>query len=359
MNRELDLYKLRDVVIFPFFECNLRCKHCFVSKPKGEIGLLKSNPENFSSHISPDHVRRIAEWGAKIYTILGGEPFLSSALPEMVKILREAGQVAIYSNGVLLAGKDKKELGFLENLDFLVLSLEGDKYWTERIRGKVFEKVLDVVQRGRELTNVSVRMSYWDETVHIGKEKRVRDQMYSVVKMVEFLNDNDIPVMVAPRLYEPPPPREKVEWLYKTLSTYPMVDCLLPSYKNFIGLGITCPAGWKRIVILPNGDVACCQWNLEEPAAKLSWRDEWIEEFCTEWRRNWIKLKSECSGCKFLDKCQSSCRMARDYKTCPVKKVWLDGKMSVEIEEGEVRETSRSFALSNLRKLVKLTPLVC
>ena len=87
-------------------ECNLKCRHCFMSAPHAKHG-------------SPSHaqivgiVDQLAECGVFNVSITGGEPLIRSDLPEIIDLLneREIGLETIYTNGWLV---DEKFLDMLE-----------------------------------------------------------------------------------------------------------------------------------------------------------------------------------------------------------------------------------------------------
>lgn len=87
-------------------ECNLKCRHCFMSAPHAKHG-------------SPSHAQivriadQLAECGVFNVSITGGEPLIRGDLPEIISLLngREIGLETIYTNGWLV---DEKFLDMLE-----------------------------------------------------------------------------------------------------------------------------------------------------------------------------------------------------------------------------------------------------
>jgi len=396
---KLNLDRLREVIFFPFFECNLSCKGCPVKKPAGEVGLFKSPPDAFESHIEPEHIRRVTEWNVKYFVILGGEPFLSAAFPYMLKMLKgidiilsedgqkiveeitkhSNGKIDVYTNATLLYKVEPSEIkDVLETIDYLSVSVEGDEFWTRKIRGKVFEKCLWVIDKLRDYTEVSVRSGYWHEfacpkcgrTViningkfycnNCGIIDKPRYMLEDIVKIVEFFNEKyDVPVGLAPRIDLPPVPRQYMRWFYTTISSMKMVDCMPPSYKNFIGLRITCPAGWNRLVVYPDGSITGCQWRTDV-FAHLSMDDDMIVESANSWVNHDRRLMPECYGCKYGKICMSSCKAAMDYKECPVKEYSLDDNPTwVKSFDGRTFVTSKIKAIDNFRNMRLRNPGVC
>jgi len=358
----LNLGKIRDVIIYPFYECNLQCRHCFVSKPTGEIGFLNLPPTAFKKHIEQEHLKRLTEWNVKYYTLSGGEPFLSSVLPDMLTILRESnGKVVVYTNATLLVDKGIRELKpVLELIDHLTISLEGSQYWTEKIRGKVFDKCMKVLENVKEIIKPTIRMTYWYEDAEVVKNGRIMkiNQLDDLLETVHFFNSNEIPVEVAPRMNYPPLKRELAMEFYDALSSFPLVDNLLPSYKNYFGMRLTCPAGWNRLCVDPWGNVLPCQWS-NNVIAHVSWEDEWIEDAVNTWRRQRGLYMRECISCKIREVCQSSCRIAKDYKECPVKPI-LSVERYPNLRDYVEKKRKRDFiVVNNLKRLKEISPLVC
>ena len=373
--RKLNLSKFRDLIIYPFFECNLKCKHCFVSKPSGPIGFLKSPPDAFNPHIEPDMVARVEDWGVKIVTFLGGEPFLSSALPELLNIVADKSnaKICIYTNATLLVKDEERVFTYpsiLEVLDYLVVSIEGDEFWTRRIRGKVFEKCMRVLDRAREFTNPVARMSYWDEAVCLscGRSQsitnrcifcgstNVKNQPMDVLNMAKKLNEEDIPVEVAPRIGTPPLKADFAKNFYALLGALPKADNELPSFKNYFGIDVTCPAGWLRLVMHPDGSLGGCQWSWEK-FAHVSWDDDEIIRAANLWVERHGRIREECFGCERARICRSSCKQAMDYKECPVRKR-SKGDIVVRIGEEYVR-LNKNVMLGKLKRLRNVAPGVC
>lgn len=395
---ELNLGKLKDVIIFPFYECNWNCRHCTVSKPIGKIGFLASPPDAFEHHIDAEHLRRIGDWNVENITILGGEPFLSITLPDMLDMLKrkevkrlEKGKeiiqkidtnanIIVYTNSTLLFDQSIKDLKpIFEHIDFLTISIEGDEFWTKKIRGNIFWKCIDVLEKVREITNPIVRSSYWFEivckychgdVVPMGKntfwcnrcnrylrEDEIKNQLVDLLKVIDILNAEGIPVIVYPRMGVPPLPRKLAKWFYAALSSMDMVDCLLPSYKNFVGIKSTCPAGWNRLAIDPRGYITPCQWN-SNYIAHVLWDDDLIEKSAKGWLRR-QKIMGCCYGCPLLSICRSSCKIVHDYLECPVKNFSLEKGDHQVVIGSEVRKINKFRAVNSLKKMSKVSPGVC
>jgi len=350
--RSLDLSNISDVIIYPFFECNLKCKGCPVSEPLGGSGFLRSDPDEFREHIEERHVEKLLSWNVKNFIILGGEPFLSKYLPRILSTLN--GKVIVYTNATLLYptlsryGLTDKLEAVLSLIDRLVISLEGQEDWTDKIRGKgVYRKakyVIDyLVNKADSKLNleIAVRMGYFEKNIG------------SVLRELRSLSELNIPCLLFPRIDQPPLDRDKVYQFYSIVASFDNADILLPSYKNFLGIsneGVTCPAGWNKVCLLPSGYLTPCQWYFRK-VAHVDWDDYYIEQAFTAWYRKMKKIKIECLGCKYAEVCMSSCMVAKDYLTCPVREgLQLEDKVKIDFY-GEIREVSKSKIVERVRKI--------
>lgn len=318
----MNLKNLTDVVIYPFFECNLGCKGCPVKRP-GKSGLLSLDPDEFTSHVETDHLEIVASWRADNYIILGGEPFLSSYLPKIIDVLSSSGDVIVYTNATLLTDADPE---VLEGISRLVVSLEGGSDWTRKIRGKgVYEKAWKVLERFSEYVDVSVRMGYFEENLE------------SVINEMKKLESHEIPVMLFPRLDKEPMDMNTTYYFYNVVATFDKADILLPSYKNFIGVrdeGVGCPAGEYKLTLTPEGYLTPCQW-INVPLAHVEMDDDVIEYEFYRWRYWNYNIPDECHTCQYKLVCRGSCKAAKDYISCPVRKATISD-VSVDVF-GEVR----------------------
>ena len=348
----LNLSKLSDVIIYPFFECNLSCVGCPAKKPfGGKVGFLKCNPLDFERHIDFKHIEKILTWNVRNFVILGGEPFLSEAMPMILNDLSSSNRskVIVYTNATLLYNRirengfrmDEKMHEVLNYIDTLIVSIEGGKDWTDRIRGKgVYNKASFIIDALRDVVNIIVRMSYF------------KYNAISVLEEVKLLNELGIKTVLFPRIGEQPLNTRETELFYKAIASFDNADILLPSYKNFLGLneyGVSCPAGWAKVCILPDGSITPCQWNFEV-VAHLDWRDRYIEQAFWDWYQKSSRIRTQCLSCKYAVECRGSCRAAKDYLFCPVRTggELEDGRIEIF---GEVREISKKKIVAKMRKI--------
>lgn len=377
---DVDLSNMRSIIIYPFDECNFACKFCDIKKPLKASKAFNANIEDFRYHISEEHLERINSLDPKSVGIIGGEPLLSPAMPdylnklvfkdmdaEQIKRKKELEKVGILDSAVTvftnasLIDDDVIEFfkTFGKNISVTV-SIEGDKEYTDSVRGdgvewgswgkcksskckSVYDHAIESVAKLLENgIHTLVRMGY------------CMDNLNSVLSVTKQL-EGKVPVELAPRLDQKYDfsggksvlDRSTMFQLYEIASTMSMVDILQPSFKNFLGFSSSCPAGWGRFGLRPDGSIIPCHWG-SEVVANIENRDEFIEEQLRSWLgRNRRAKTNYCYGCKYLQTCKSSCMMSMDYTQCPVKQTggMLEGR---EVRVGnEIRTTSKSFVKAN------------
>ena len=117
--------------------CNISCTHCYAildQLHKKDPGLKKMKKV----------VDELAEGGTVSIRLLGGEPLLVNKLNQLIAHIKSKGMYCeIVTNGMLIR-KRVKEWPELRMVDSFSVSLDGNKYSHDKIRGKDnFEKVVD------------------------------------------------------------------------------------------------------------------------------------------------------------------------------------------------------------------------
>ena len=117
--------------------CNISCTHCYAildQLHKKDPGLEKMKKV----------VDELAEGGTVSIRLLGGEPLLVNKLNQLIAHIKSKGMYCeIVTNGMLIR-KRVKEWPELRMVDSFSVSLDGNKYSHDKIRGKDnFEKVVD------------------------------------------------------------------------------------------------------------------------------------------------------------------------------------------------------------------------
>lgn len=134
--------------------CNLCCKHCSLSADNSYTDLSSENLLEIAHKIADIHPRTI--------TLSGGEPLVSDAFYDIVKIIRNTykGTLILMTNATLIGSHNVKFIA--KNFDVLNISLDGyDEESCSQIRGRgVFQKVIEAVEllKANGCDNISLSM---------------------------------------------------------------------------------------------------------------------------------------------------------------------------------------------------------
>jgi len=116
------------------YRCNASCDYCHRKKMQGDE--LESE-ELFII------IKKIIKAGVKRLTLTGGEPLLREELPQISRMLRNAGVYhSINTNGSLVPEK----INALKNADLIILSLDGSSDINDSLRGDgSFDQVMRAI----------------------------------------------------------------------------------------------------------------------------------------------------------------------------------------------------------------------
>jgi radical SAM protein with 4Fe4S-binding SPASM domain len=263
-------------------KCNLRCKHCYVGKPKNHelsIDNIKSLLEEFQDM-----------QGLRIL-ITGGEPIMHSDFMKLNKILPQFRfRKILFTNGLLLNRDVLKEL----NVHEIQISVDGMQKGHEAIRGKgTFKKVISKVEEAMLVGfDVSIstmihkeNLDEFDEMERLFKSMGIKDWTVDVPSIVGNLQQN------------------------KDLSVSPDIAGRYLNYGFGEGLhggdeGFAC--GLHLLSVLADGSLCKCAFYSNNKIGDIS---EGI-------RKNWEKIRPirldelECFSlsCKVIDVCRGGCR---------------------------------------------------
>lgn len=118
--------------------CNQRCAHC-------GIHTVNKKVEEFSTEEWLKIINDLCYMGTEWFRFLGGEPLLRKDLKQLIDYVTvKKGKIAeIITNGVGI----EKKMDDLKNLQFVGISIEGNKENHERVRGSgSFEKALRAIE---------------------------------------------------------------------------------------------------------------------------------------------------------------------------------------------------------------------
>lgn len=142
--------------------CNYRCRYCQVWKEKGELA-------------TPDALRligEIADAGALILGLTGGEPLLRDDIGRLIRHARSLGlTVFLNSNGALVP----ERVDVLDGVGRLTISLEGPRDVHDAVRGSgAFDQALRAVSLARE-SGVPTRLA---ATINAANVDRIQEVLY-------------------------------------------------------------------------------------------------------------------------------------------------------------------------------------
>jgi MoaA/NifB/PqqE/SkfB family radical SAM enzyme len=129
------------ILISPSMRCNLRCVGCYAADYSNEDDLSEADVESIISQGE--------EIGSRVYTILGGEPFVYRPLLDIIE--RHPQSVfLIFTNGALITDKMADRILELGNI-CPTISIEGGREVTDARRGAgTYDRVMTAMDRLRE-----------------------------------------------------------------------------------------------------------------------------------------------------------------------------------------------------------------
>lgn len=145
--------------------CNLACSYCMPSEHIGKSGSL----EVLSLEDLAGIIRILAPYGITKIRLTGGEPLLRPGIEELVKMISSIegiGEVAITTNGQLLAGKARiLAQNGLKRVNISLDTLDPIRY-SELTRGASIQKVLRGIDASLEagLTPVKINCVLMPDT---------------------------------------------------------------------------------------------------------------------------------------------------------------------------------------------------
>ena len=267
LTKTLNIYHL---IVAPTYQCNLRCKHCYLSEFSQRIlpkDILLDLIDQWNDIVTEEK----GKYGG-IFHLKGGEPFLIPYLDEVLKKLKEVGnlRLMITTNGTVIREDIFRELAeckkALDRYVLLIVSLDGATEKTHSIlRGEGnFEKTLKFLEKLREYEiDFQLNCVLHDQNIY-----EIRDYIQLAkdygAKQVNFLyfiprgNGANFAshqishfehFLAIKELYD------KVDEKEKKLLTGSLPDLICNGCK----FSNECTAGYRGLLyILPNGDVYPC-----------------------------------------------------------------------------------------------------
>jgi MoaA/NifB/PqqE/SkfB family radical SAM enzyme len=238
------------IVISPMMRCNLRCAGCYA----GEYSRSDDMPKELFDRI----LQEAKEMGIFFVTILGGEPFLSQDVIDMLEKHNDI-YFQVYTNGTLI---DQEMAHYLSNIGnvFPSISVEGFEKETDERRGKgTFQKILRAMKFLRE---AGVLFGFSATVTRQNNELIVSDEFIRFyMEQGCFLGwyFQYIPVGRGPSMDLVPTPEQRIYRLRKIREARRRYPILLADFWNDGPLSGGCLAGGSSYLhITARGDVEPC-----------------------------------------------------------------------------------------------------
>ena len=321
LNRETP--RLDYVVLRLTNACNLRCKHCFVSS--GQI-----SPDELSFDEIETLLRDIAKFEPLVIVLTGGEPFLH---PDLFKIIASAFEqnmaVDISTNGLFIDDEVIKRLKLLNNLRYIILSLDGhNANHHDYIRGNGnFEHIVKIAKK---LKRANIRFSvnhcvtadnidHLSQTIDLALQLGASSVHLATVSASGRANDHWSRLALN---YEQ---RRQISiiQMQKFLETGRVFAGEAEREVSGFPHGNTkvhnCGVGRDWCMIYANGDVTPCRpvysaigpvGNIRENSFNEIWQ---LSPLLNQLRNICADQIPKCSSCRWLDRCKAGCR-ARAYQ---------------------------------------------
>lgn len=273
--------------------CNLKCPVCYVGNNQIERnkGIMRLDDFRVISN-------KIATYAEYVFLHLWGEPLLNPHLFEMIQITKTYAKVNISTNGQLLTKEIANKL-IESGTDEIIVSLDGmtqDVYQKYRVGGdlnKVFEGI-DWLMKAKKSHNSSTRI-----TIQFVVMKHNQHQILNAKKYARQIG---IPLYLK-KMYV----QESVALNYlpdnKKYWRYAFKDDKLKLQFKFH----SCKEPWESFVILVNGDVVPCCFDINAQACMgnlldSSFNDIWSGNKYNDFRNNILGKKPHSMCEKYCGK---------------------------------------------------------
>ncbi|MCK9430796.1 MAG: radical SAM protein [Candidatus Omnitrophica bacterium] len=332
LSRELD-YPLvaPDMLQLCFLSrCNLKCKMCNVQE-KYEKLKISGEVYELDFKIMQDLICQAADMGIKQLFLIGGEPFLSRDLFDIIKFTgQHKMETVVFTNGTLLGNLEIIEKTFDSGLRSLGISIDGANENTyKNIRGEgIFERIIENIRlfnkikkdRGLISPSISIACTVMDQNI---------EELLDIVNLAKSLevdgigfqpvvtNNTDQRLRNSPNQNWIPPSRYAI--LDRSIDKLLEYKCSNKENFKFIYTGLVqlrlikdyfkggsvlnrqkCYAGFNRIIISQDGKVYLCA--AEPDNGEVSFgdihkdrlKDLWYSDKAKVFRRSIKKCSNHC-----------------------------------------------------------------
>ncbi len=278
--------------IFPTNACNFRCNYCAQSlgakllHDKYHFVYDTMSMDIFVKAI--DQMKQFSE-PFKLLSFMGhGEPLLHKALPEMIRMVREAGvakRIEIITNGACLTHTLSEQLidAGLSRLRVSLQGLSAKKYWEVSGVQIDFDAFVDELRYFYAIRNGSkLFVKIVDSSLEEGEEQSFYDLFGEFTDRMYIEHIKPVYDGVA----------------YDTLPDEVTID----RYGNSHEKRIVCPLAFYMLALWPNGDVVPCDaiykpvvlGNVQKDDLVEMWNGQSLRKF---WRLQLEKQRVGYPGC--------------------------------------------------------------
>jgi len=271
---------LRQAVVVPTWNCNLRCKFCEYGEKERKLSLTERDIELIADLYSPPKVN-----------IMGGEPLVYPLFDRMLEVFSDSS-ITVQTNGVLVPKKIKQ----LERVRQVILSIEGNQRHNDQLRGKGVFKA--VIRAAKMLKERSIPVLFRSTISPTDLEK---------VKYLLRLSENHVDGIYFYPLIGTHFSRDQMEWLFGLLSKYETAWVDLPQFFCYLGVDGYCAAG----TITP------CQWITNYYLGEIGDDPSFIEENGRAFSQS-RAIPEPCMTCEKAEVCRGGCRITNWFSSCPL-----------------------------------------
>lgn len=258
----------RMVHLFPTFNCNLECKHCYVNS-----GIDSKNKKEYTLDIHKKVINFINNNDFEVIHIEGGEPLYYSRIFDLLKNIKNKDALTLVTNGILLNEKNVLKI-IKSGLKKIVVSLDGSNNKINSIiRGDYFEKTTSGLEKLKKAKGITKIISF---TIHEKNKKNFE----SMLKLASIYGISEVRIgtllscgkgkkisnliMDEKSLIDFYKEYEKIRKKYPKIKTSLSYEGIMRSkmnIKNKVTSFIVCDAGENQLAIGPDGEVYPC-YNL-------------------------------------------------------------------------------------------------
>jgi MoaA/NifB/PqqE/SkfB family radical SAM enzyme len=250
----MDIKEVRHLLTL---NCNLRCKHCYLSAGEAserESELSQEDLDEFYGFFKPD-----------VVSATGGEPLLRKDL--VFRLARSVGKyggaMELVTNGFFLTPDIIEHLGELNPNVFYQISLDGSEMYHNHIRGhpnayQIAMNAIDMASASGAKTKV--RLTATDENF---------DQIPEIIEELDKYNRPNIQLVIRPIV--PVGRAEENGLAMKTsFSEFEGLNGLAKviSVETTDNMG-KCGCGVDTVAVNPNGEIFPCTYFVDRPKYKM------------------------------------------------------------------------------------------